>query len=373
MAHVLFANSYYIMAERASTPFHDLAARKRGLWQRLPIFWRFQLAGWAIFVAVTFPLKFVLFHGASTALLVSAVRDGSSFLITLALRWIFRAYWTDDTRPMAALIVLSCALAGLLQGGFLLLLNPVVTSAAELSITKAKEFDVLYERTGLLYAWSFLYFGIRHAIQSIQRDLQLSLIESEKRQAQLLMLRTQMNPHFLFNALNTIRNGVEKANAQLGSTVESLADFLRFSLDHVRDDFIPLGREFDAVQNYLKVEKARFRDKLEYECHIDEDARDVPAPGIVLQPLVENAIKYGQETSGFPLRLRVLVSRQAAALKIVVANTGNWLEPEAREKTSHIGLENLRHRLALLYPGQQRLDITPTSGWVTITIHLPIL
>lgn len=345
----------------------------QNVFSKLSMFWRFQIAGWMTFVIVTFPLKLVLFGGADTALTISLVRDGSSFLLTLALRRIYRTYWTDEIGRMIGLIVGSCALAGILQAGFLLLLNPVVSSAAELSITKAKEFDVLYERTGLLFAWSFLYFGIRHAIEGIKRDLRLALIESEKRQAQLLMLRAQMNPHFLFNALNTIRNGVEKANAQLGSTVESLADFLRFSLDHVRDDFIPLGREFDAVQNYLKVEKARFRGNLEYECHIEDEARTCPAPGIVLQPLVENAIKYGQETSGFPLRLRVLVTREAAALKITVANTGDWLEPAPRGKTSHIGLENLRYRLALLYPGQQRLDITSASGWVTITVHLPIL
>lgn len=340
---------------------------------KLPLFWRFQLAGWTAFVIITFPLKCVLFGGPDTAIIISAVRDGSSLLLTLVLRRIYQNYWSDKIGRMIALIVVSCALAGLLQGALLLLLNPVVSSAGELHITKAKEFDALYERTGLLYAWSFLYFGIRHAIEGIRRELRLALIESEKRQAQVQMLRAQMNPHFLFNALNTIRAGVEKANAQLGSMVQSLADFLRFSLDHSNDDFIPLGREFDAMRNYLQVEKARFRDKLEYECDIAEAARVVPVPGVVLQPLVENAIKYGQETSCLPLQVRVKVSRQAAALKIVVANTGDWQEPAPREKTSHLGLENLRRRLALLYPGQQRLDITHEAGWVTIIIHLPIL
>lgn len=343
------------------------------IFSHISLFWRFQLAGWAVFIAVTFPLKIMLTGSLTDALILCAVRDGSSFFLTLGLRRIYGVFWSNQVGRMVTVIVVSCAVAGLLQNGFFFLLHAFVSSEGEFRFAHSKAFDVLYERTGLLFGWSFLYFGVRHAVEGVQRDLRLALIESEKRQAELQMLRSQMNPHFLFNALNTIRNGVEKTNAQLGSTVESLADFLRFSLDHVRDDFIPLGREFDAVQNYLQVEKARFRDKLEYECHIDEEARCVPTPGIVLQPLVENAIKYGQETSGFPLRLRVLVTRQAAALKIVVANTGNWLEPAPRGKTSHIGLENLRHRLALLYPGQQRLDIAPASGWVTITIHLPIL
>ena len=342
-------------------------------WKRLSLFWRFQLTGWIVFVAVTFPLKIMVAGTLADALILCAVRDGSSFLLTLGLRRIYGIFWTSAVGRMVTLIVVSCAVAAMLQNGFFFLFHSFVSNEGEFRLSRSRAFDVLYERTGLLLGWSFLYFGIRHAIEGVQRNLRLALIESEKRQAQLQMLRSQMNPHFLFNALNTIRNGVEKANAQLGSTVESLADFLRFSLDHVRDDFIPLGREFDAVQNYLKVEKARFRDKLEYECHIDDEARTCAAPGIVLQPLVENAIKYGQETSGFPLRLRVLVTREAAALKITVANTGDWLEPAPRGKTSHIGLENLRYRLALLYPGQQRIDITPASGWVTITVHLPIL
>lgn len=344
------------------------------LWAQTSLFWRFQVAGWAIFVIVTFPLKCLIFGGEETAVIISAVRDGSSFMLTLALRQIYRNFWTDDIGRMIGLIVVSCALAGLLQGGFLLLLNPWVTSAAELNITRAKEFDVLYERTGLLYAWSFLYFGIRHAIEGIKRELRLALIETEKREAQLRMLRAQMNPHFLFNSLSTIRARVEKADPRLGIMVQSLADFLRFALDHSDDDLIPLGREYDAARNFLEVEKARLRDKLEFRFDIDERARAIPVPGIILQPLVANAVKYGWETCQPPLRIRVSIAcLDVMTLQITVANTGEWTNPVPREKTSHLGLQNLRRRLELLYPGKHRVDLTTSSGWVTITLSLPIL
>lgn len=362
------------MEAKRPSPLHNLTLCNTAIWKRLPVFWRFQLAGWTAFVIVTFPLKCVLFGGPDTAVIISAVRDGSSFLLTLALRRIYRAYWTDEIGRMAALIVISCALAGLLQGGFLLLLSPVVSSAAELNITKAKEFDVLYERTGLLYAWSFLYFGIRHAIEGVQRDLRLSLIESEKRQAQLQMLRSQMNPHFLFNALNSIQVNVERVNADLGRMVQSLSDFLRFSLDHSHNDFIPLGREFDAMRSYLQVEKIRFRNKLEFHCEMDEQARDVLVPGIILQPLVENAVKYGRDTSEPPLRITVHIARRdATTLQVAVSNSGEWLEPAPRDKESHLGLQNLRRRLGLIYPEKYALDIASHDGWVTITILIPIL
>lgn len=87
------------------------------LWAQTSLFWRFQLLGWAIFVVVTFPLKCVLFGGEETAVIVTAVRDGSSFVLTLALRQIYRNFWKDDVGHMIGLIVLSCALAGLIQGG----------------------------------------------------------------------------------------------------------------------------------------------------------------------------------------------------------------------------------------------------------------
>ena len=236
------------------------------------------------------------------------------------------------------------------------------------------EFNFFYERTGLLYAWSFLYLGIRHALASKEQELRLTLIESEKRQAQLQMLRSQINPHFLFNALNSIQANVENVNAELGRMVQSLSDFLRFSLDHSHDDFIPLGREFDAMKDYLAVEKNRFRDKLEFHCEMEEQARAALVPGILLQPLVENAIKYGRDTSEPPLQVSVqIMCPDVTVVAITVSNSGKWLEPVPREKESHLGLDNLRRRLALIYPGKHRLDTAHRDGWVTITICIPAL
>lgn len=354
-------------------PSQGSQERSFALWGAFRFFGGSNSQAGAAFAALTFPLKVVLMDSIPGALFLSFVREGSGLLLTCAMRSVYRVVWPQPSGKMIAILVFVSGIAGTLQTGFLLMMHKFFPLEEEMVFTGSVQFIVFYQRMGLLLAWSFLYYGIRQAIAGVKRDLRLALLESARREAEIQLLRAQMNPHFLFNALNTIRNGVEKANAQLGSTVESLADFLRFSLDHARDDFIPLGREFDAMQNYLRVEKTRFRGKLEYECHIDENARAVPAPGIVLQPLVENAIKYGQDTSDLPLRVSVQVLRQADTLKIVVANTGDWLEPAPREKTSHIGLENLRRRLELLYPRRHRLDITPADGWVTITIHLPVL
>ena len=263
---------------------------------------------------------------------------------------------------------------GSLFSGLFFLLREALPLEGEIFRNRSMAFSVFYERIGLLYGWSFLYFGIRHALQGKQHQLELALAKSAKQGAEIQMLRAQMNPHFLFNALNSIQANVENVNADLGCMVQSLADFLRFSLDHSHDDFIPLGREFDAMRDYLAVEKIRFRDGLEFHCEMDEQTRPVLVPGIILQPLVENAVKYGRDTSEPPLRVSVHVARRdTTTLQITVSNSGEWLEPTPREKQSHLGLQNLRRRLELIYPDKHRLDIAHRDGWVTITICLPIL
>lgn len=301
------------------------------------------------------------------------MRDGTSFLLTLGLRATYRAFWSNRGVHIAVLTVVACTTGGILQYVIVTILRPYLTAVSEIRFSHPMIFDIFYERTGLLFAWSFLYCGIRYALASTKQELRLALIESESRQAQLQMLRAQVNPHFLFNALNSIRSNVESANAELGRMVQSLSDFLRFSLDHSHDNFIPLGREFDAMRNYLAVEKIRFRAKLDFRCEIDEQVREVLVPGIILQPLVENAVKYGFETSEPPLRIAICVTRRdAVTLQVIVSNSGEWLEPTSREKESHLGLQNLRRRLRLIYPDKYSLEIASRNGWVTLTVLLPI-
>lgn len=181
-----------------------------------------------------------------------------------------------------------------------------------------------------------------------------------------------MNPHFLHNALNTILSGIGKSNEPLRALVRSLSRYLRFSLETRHDDRVPLGREYDAIAGYLAVEKARFREKLEVVCRIDEEARNALVPGILIQPLVENAMKYGRRTSPRPLHVRVVVSSLPFdEVQIEVANTGKWIEPNPAKTSGGVGLGNLQRRLQLLYPGSRSFRVSHKDGWVTVQIRIP--
>jgi Histidine kinase len=124
-----------------------------------------------------------------------------------------------------------------------------------------------------------------------------------------------MNPHFLFNSRTSIEAGLGKQLPNVRAMAQALADYLHYSLTHRNDDFVPMGEEYDALIGYLTLERARLDGKLNIDFQIDNEARKALVPGIILQPLVENAIKYGRETSPSPLQLRLHVLRSGPELE----------------------------------------------------------
>ena len=342
-------------------------------WSRLPLFWRFQLGGWLAFTVFSFPSKWVLLETIPASVLVSLYRDGLGFLITIGMREIYRRCYSEQMTKAAlvALVGGVSLLSGLILTFFSLAFHEFLDFDAEKTFTPPIIFGIFYFRTGLCLGWSLLYFGIKLLMERLDRERSLAIALAVGKDAELQMLRAQLNPHFLFNALTTIQAGLTRAPESLRPVVQALSDYLSFSLSHRDQNFIPVGDEYDALVAYLAVEKARFRDDIEIECRIDPAAREFPVPGILLQPLLENAIGYGRKTSPKPLRLRMHVSQlPTGSMMIEVANTGKWVEEENARKFGGIGLGNVRKRMALLYPDRHRIDMNAENGWVTVKIEI---
>ncbi|MBE2204072.1 MAG: histidine kinase [Chthoniobacterales bacterium] len=337
------------------------------------LFWKCQIGGWLVFIILSFPNKIALF-GSVPAAFISLYRDALGFLWTWGMYEIYRRIsyrQTGVARVIALVTILS------LLGGVIL----AVVSRALRNVFPFEEAGfpnygiatgVFYYRAVLFACWSFLYFGLRLVYESMEKDVSLARAEAARSDAELQMLRAQMNPHFLYNALNTIISEIGKPGQHLKELVRALSEYLRYSLENRHNDRVPLGNEFDAMRGYLAVEKARFRENLEIECRIDETARSDLAPGIFMQPLVENAVKYGKKTSSRPLRVRLDVSHPAPdRIRVEVANTGHWLDTTGPRTTGGVGLGNLRQRLELLYPGTHDLRIIEENGWVTVRVEIP--
>jgi LytS/YehU family sensor histidine kinase len=190
----------------------------------------------------------------------------------------------------------------------------------------------------------------------------------DKQANDLKLLRAQVNPHFLFNALNSILAVCDEPQ-KVTAITQALADYLRFSL-RGGDARQPLGEELDALESYLKVEKIRFTDRLEYTIQADAAARSKLVPGALVQPLVENAIKFGQRTSPCPLRIVVQARLLKGNLEVLVENSGHWVSKKDPSSTG-IGLSSLRQRLELLCGPLATVTVKTPSDRVILQVILP--
>ncbi|GAC17661.1 two-component system, LytT family, sensor kinase [Paraglaciecola arctica BSs20135] len=240
-------------------------------------------------------------------------------------------------------------------------------------------FDLMYSlqfkpRMALTYtvtllAWSAIYFGIKYWKQ-VQVEHQNTLhakILAET--AQLEMLRYQVNPHFLFNALNSIRASISPDNPAAKQMITQLSEFLRHSLMSNDKNQNTLSDELEAVENYLAIEKIRFEEALEVELNIDDKAKQIMLPSFLLNPLVENAIKHGLQTSPEILKINISAVLESDRLVIEVKNSGR-LNAQKTDKKDKIGLNNVQERLKKQLPNKSSFALYEENGCVVARIEI---
>src|SRR5436190_1104293 len=227
----------------------------------------------------------------------------------------------------------------------------------------------------LLAAWSSLYYGINYYLLLEEEINQRSKLESAASSATLAMLRYQLNPHFLFNTLNSISTLVllkqtERANAMLAR----LSSFLRYTLVNEPTAQVTLAQEVETLKLYLEIEKMRFEDRLRPHFKIDGDTIGVRLPSLLLQPLIENAIKYAVTSSEHGADIWVNARREGRAVRIEVADSGPGPDgaPVDTQSTG-VGLTNIQDRLAQAYgPAHGFATRTNEHGGFSVIIEIPL-
>ncbi|HQI49587.1 MAG TPA: two-component regulator propeller domain-containing protein [bacterium] len=191
--------------------------------------------------------------------------------------------------------------------------------------------------------------------------------------SQLKLLRYQMNPHFLFNALGSIRSMILISQEQAWDMVSALSEFLRYSLLNFNKAEALLDDEITAVTNYLNIEKVRYRNSLQVTVAIDEQARQLVVPAFICQPLVENAIKYGMQTSSLPLQVKLNIRFHNEVLSIDVSNSGRLKPlnaPSAPGDGHGNSVDNIRQRLEIMFHEEQSFELNEEAGWVHARIRI---
>jgi LytS/YehU family sensor histidine kinase len=227
----------------------------------------------------------------------------------------------------------------------------------------------------LLAAWAALYYGINYYILLEEQINQRERLESQASSAQLAMLRYQLNPHFLFNTLNSISTLVllkqtERANAMLAR----LSSFLRYTLANESSAKVTLAQEVETLKLYLEIEKMRFEDRMRPHFRIDAETIGARLPSLLLQPLIENAIKYAVTPSEDGADIWITAAREGSAVRIEVADSGGdsaSAEMSATQSTG-VGLANIRERLQQAYGNAHGFTTKKNEhGGFSVIIEIP--
>lgn len=222
-------------------------------------------------------------------------------------------------------------------------------------------------------AWCAFYVGLTMTAELREREFRLNLAERTAQEAQLSALRFQLNPHFMFNTLNTLSGLIAlDRKQQAEEVVLNLSSFLRFSLQSDSEQLISLEKEIEAQKMYLDIEQVRFSDRLTINYEADEQCQQAQVPPFLLQPLVENAIKHAVAPSDGPVTLVIGARREVETLVLEVKNSASKGLSGKRCESLGIGMKNVRKRLAALYGNRATVEAGPATdgGWVNV-IRLP--
>ena len=226
----------------------------------------------------------------------------------------------------------------------------------------------------LLFCWSSLYYSIKQWYTSSRERERLLRAETEAREARLQALRYQLNPHFLFNSLNAVSTLVLDGEAAAATRMLSqIGDFLRTSLNEQSALETPLSEEMTFTEQYIAIEKTRLGDRLQVELAISPDTLDAMVPGMLLQPLVENAVRHGVACVAEGGKIAIESGLHEGRLQIIVRNSGGKGLHKQGEGENGIGKRNISERLRTLYGDDHQFLLEwPKSGGCVVTVELPI-
>jgi signal transduction histidine kinase len=333
------------------------------------IYWVCQIAGWGGYSAIAFAFttaftgwRPVIFAGYILFLCYSV---GLTHLLRLVIKK--RQWLTLPASQGLPRVFGGAVCTGILEALLVLVISRILQG--ENTFDRTATISMASGVVFITCAWAAIYVGAqwyRRYRQAQLRDMQTQL---SLRDAELRALQAQVNPHFLFNSLNTIRGTVRENPEQAEHMITNLASLFRRSLRPDNARMIPLSEEMAAVSDYLDLESARFEERLQVRLEVSAEAGPCPVPAMLVQTLVENAINHGiaRLPRGGIVSIRGDVRKKALILE--VENTGKLQEPS--ENGTHTGLANSRERLRLLCGSDATLSLSENEGVVRVTVTIP--
>ncbi len=295
-------------------------------------------------------------------------------VLFMARRFPFsRAQWLKPLAAHSAAILLVTAIHALLRVSIYPVRDPHTSEVVAVTFGLVRRLFLLnlYEDLWMYVTVAGIYYAFNYYRRYREREMRESQLEAQLARAQLQVLRMQLQPHFLFNTLHAISTLMARDVKAAKKMLVNLSDLLRIALDHVETPEVSLNQELQFLERYLDIERIRFQDRMTVQFEVGADVLDALLPNMLLQPLVENAVRHGIAMQPGPGRITIRARRDDSRLRVCVEDNGPGLNGGGTREGG-IGLSNTRARLQQLYGDSHRLDFKNVpGGGLNVCIEIP--
>jgi len=345
---------------------------------RKQIYWISQATGWSFFIGINIFIISSFEEISWQRILVWIFLGMLGIVCTHILRGIIRKNnWLNlplkNTIPR---ILTSSVIAGVIIYTLVFTASYFAGTFKQDEYNFAKLVGGVINISVLILLWNLIYFVIHYMENYKKKEIESLIWEAAVKDYELKTLKSQLNPHFMFNAMNSIRALIEEDPASAKVAITKLSNILRYSLQMERMERVPLEDEVETVRNYLDLERIRFEDRLKYKLDIDKSTQKIEIPPMMIQTLIENGIKHGiaKRTEGGEIQLKskMLTTSNGSKLKIEIRNSGNFSE-EQLKNSNGFGVSNTKHRLNLLFGENANFTIQNENGnTVLAEVEIPV-
>jgi two-component system LytT family sensor kinase len=344
------------------------------LTNRNRVYWICQLSGWSVWALLNIigMLSFDLFSWEKIIIFLFLCFAGLCF--THLLRNIIKKYfWVNlPLKKITPRILLSSLTIGIILGVLYFCTNYFTGVLPPSDIKFGTQIVWTANLSSIVLVWFLIYFSV-HLFENYKRvEIESLIWEAAVKDFELKTLKSQLNPHFMFNAMNSIRALIEEDPENAKAALTRLSNILRYSLKMERNETVPLEEEIQIVTDYLALEAVRFEERLNYELNIDPMSVKIEIPPMMIQTLVENGIKHGVTKRTEGGKITVNSKMNGSCLIIQIKNNGQ-IDQESLRHSKGFGIDNTKQRLNLLYGEKAIFTIKNESPDVVLAeINIPI-
>jgi len=352
----------------------DNSSAQKEKWGEKRRYWVSQITGWSFFAIINLIIITALGRFTWQTSIVYLVICLSGLILTHQYRhYIKKNNWINlPIKQMLPRVLIAC----LIIGSVIYIL--AFASDYALGQFKSDEFKIasplagIINLSGVVAIWSLIYFSF-HYFQNYKRaEIESYIWEAAVKDFELKTLKSQLNPHFMFNALNSIRALIDEDPKNAQNAVTKLSNILRYSLKIERNETVPLDEEMQTVADYLALEAMRLEERIKYKISVDPKSSKIEIPPMMIQTLVENGIKHGiaKRTNGG--EIFVTTKLENSNLYINIKNSGQ-IEEDLLKQSNGFGISNTKQRLSLIYGDNAKFEIKNNSDdLVSAEITIPV-